>query len=172
MTTPAHDPARERALGGVYAFCAYFLWGFMPLYFLVLAPTGPWEVVSWRVLLSFVFCLLLLTVTRSWPKIIAIVRQPRLLLWTAAAGALIYINWQVFLIATLTGHVLESSLGYFINPIVTVLLAVLVQQDPVGQESGYSLMWLVLAVFAVIGTAAGIRSASVRPSTAPSPGSR
>lgn len=129
MTTPAHDPARERALGGVYAFCAYFLWGFMPLYFLVLAPTGPWEVVSWRVLLSFVFCLLLLTVTRSWPKIIAIIRQPRLLMWTAAAGALIYVNWQVFLIATLTGHVLESSLGYFINPIVTVLLAVLVLRE-------------------------------------------
>ncbi len=129
MTSPTHDPARERVLGGVYAFCAYFLWGFMPLYFLVLAPTGPWEVVSWRVTLSFVFCLLLLTVTRSWPKIIAIVRQPRLLLWTAAAGALIYVNWQVFLIATLTGHVLESSLGYFINPIVTVLLGVLVLRE-------------------------------------------
>lgn len=129
MTAPAADPARERLLGGVYAFSAYFLWGFMPLYFLVLAPTGPWEVVSWRVLLSFVFCLLLLTVTRSWPRILAIVRKPRLLLWTAVAGALIYVNWQVFLIATLTGHVLESSLGYFINPIVTVLLGVLVLRE-------------------------------------------
>lgn len=129
MTAPAADPARERLLGGVYAFSAYFLWGFMPLYFLVLAPTGPWEVVSWRVLLSFVFCLLLLTVTRSWPRILAIVRKPRLLLWTAVAGALIYVNWQVFLIATLTGHVLESSLGYFINPIVTVLLGVLVLHE-------------------------------------------
>ncbi|MCR2814092.1 EamA family transporter RarD [Microbacterium sp. zg.Y1090] len=128
-TAPAADPARERLLGGVYAFASYFLWGFMPLYFLVLAPTGPWEVVSWRVLLSFVFCLLLLTVTRSWPKIIAIVRRPRLLLWTAVAGALIYVNWQVFLIATLTGHVLEASLGYFINPIVTVLLGVLVLRE-------------------------------------------
>ena len=129
MTAPAADPARERLLGGVYAFSAYFLWGFMPLYFLVLAPTGPWEVVSWRVLLSFVFCLLLLTATRSWPRILAIVRKPRLLLWTAVAGALIYVNWQVFLIATLTGHVLESSLGYFINPIVTVLLGVLVLHE-------------------------------------------
>ncbi|WP_318244871.1 EamA family transporter RarD [Microbacterium pullorum] len=128
-TAPAADPARERLLGGAYAFTAYFLWGFMPLYFLVLAPTGPWEVVSWRVLLSFVFCLLLLSVTRSWPKILAIVRRPRLLLWTAVAGALIYVNWQVFLIATLTGHVLESSLGYFINPIVTVLLGVLVLHE-------------------------------------------
>jgi len=139
--TTAPDPARERVLGGVYAFCAYFLWGFMPLYFLVLAPTGPWEVVSWRVLLSFVFCLLLLTVTRAWPKIIAIVRRPRLLLWTAAAGALIYINWQVFLIATLTGHVLESSLGYFINPIVTVLLGVLVLRERLRVTQ-----WVALAV--------------------------
>ncbi|MCR2801880.1 EamA family transporter RarD [Microbacterium sp. zg-Y818] len=150
MTSPSHDPARERVLGGVYAFCAYFLWGFMPLYFLVLAPTGPWEVVSWRVTLSFVFCLLLLTVTRSWPKIIAIVRQPRLLLWTAAAGALIYVNWQVFLIATLTGHVLESSLGYFINPIVTVLLGVLVLRERLRVTQWVALGVAAAAVLVIV----------------------
>ena len=84
--------ARERTLGGVYAFSAYLLWGFLPLYFLLLAPTGPWEIVAWRIVLSFVFCLLLLTVTRTWPKLMAIVRQPRLLGWTALAGVLIYVD--------------------------------------------------------------------------------
>ncbi|MCU4671234.1 EamA family transporter RarD [Microbacterium fluvii] len=123
------DPARERALGGVYAFTAYLLWGFLPLYFLLLAPTGPWEVVAWRVLLSVVFCALLLTVTRGWPALMKILRTPRLLVWTAVAGALIYVNWQVYLIGTLTGHVIETSLGYFINPIVTVLLGVVVLRE-------------------------------------------
>ena len=52
-------------------------------------------------------------------------RQPRLLMWTALAGGLIYMNWQVFIVAALTGHVIETSLGYFMNPIVTVLLGVL-----------------------------------------------
>ncbi|MDL5352402.1 EamA family transporter RarD [Microbacterium sp. zg-YB36] len=150
MTAAAADPARERMLGGVYAFIAYFLWGFMPLYFLLLAPTGPWEVVSWRVLLSLVFCLLLLSVTRSWPKILAIIRRPRLLLWTAVAGALIYVNWQVFLIATLTGHVLESSLGYFVNPIVTVLLGVLVLRERLRVTQWVAIGIAVAAVLVIV----------------------
>ncbi|MEH3090285.1 MAG: EamA family transporter RarD [Microbacterium arborescens] len=123
------DPARERSLGGVYAFSAYVLWGFMPLYFLTLAPMGPFEVVSWRILFSLAFCAILLTVLRAWGKLFAILRTPRLVLWTIVAGLLIYVNWQVFLISTLTGHVIEGSLGYFINPIVTVLLGVLVLKE-------------------------------------------
>lgn len=126
--TPA-DSAREQRLGGVYAFIAYVMWGFLPLYFLLLAPTSAWEVVAWRILLSLGFCAILLALTRTWPKLTAILRQRRLVLWTILAGALIYVNWQVFLFATLTGHIVESSLGYFINPIVTVLLGVLVLRE-------------------------------------------
>ena len=60
------DAARERRLGGIYAFTAYLIWGFLPLYFLLLAPTGPWEIVAWRILLSLGFCAILLTVMRGW----------------------------------------------------------------------------------------------------------
>ena len=123
------DPARERALGGIYAFAAYFLWGFMPLYFLLLRPIGPFELVAWRILLSLAFCVILLTVLRGWGRLLTIVRQPRLLMWTALAGGLIYINWQVFIVAALTGHIIETSLGYFMNPIVTVLLGVLLLRE-------------------------------------------
>lgn len=123
------DAAREETIGAGYGFLAYFLWGFMPLYFVLLTPTGPWEVVGWRVVLSLVFCILLLTVTRTWSKLRAVVRSRRLVLLTMLAGLLVYINWQVFLISTLTGHVVEGSLGYFINPIVTVLLGVLVLKE-------------------------------------------
>ncbi len=121
--------AREQSLGGVFVFTAYVLWGFMPLYFVSLAPTTPWEVVGWRVLLSLVFCAVLLAVTRGWARMRAILRDRRLLLWTLVAGFLIYVNWQVFLIGTLTGHVVETSLGYFINPIATVLLGVIVLHE-------------------------------------------
>ncbi|WP_336630960.1 MULTISPECIES: EamA family transporter RarD [unclassified Microbacterium] len=141
---------REETLGGVYAFVAYFLWGFMPLYFLTLAPTGPWEVVAWRILFSLVFCALLLTVTRSWPKLFAILRNRRLVLWTIAAGALIYVNWQVFLISTLTGHVIEGSLGYFINPIVTVLLGVLVLGERLRRAQWVAIGISALAVGVII----------------------
>ncbi|MFB8894174.1 EamA family transporter RarD [Microbacterium plantarum] len=138
------DPARERSLGGIYAFSAYVLWGFMPLYFLTLAPMGPFEVVSWRILFSLVFCAILLTVLGAWGKLIAILRTPRLVLWTIVAGLLIYVNWQVFLISTLTGHVIEGSLGYFINPIVTVLLGVLVLKERLRVAQ-----WVAIGIAAV-----------------------
>lgn len=147
--TPS-DPARERALGGVYAFIAYVLWGFLPLYFLLLAPSGPWEVVAWRILLSLAFCAVLLTATRTWPKLVAILRNRRLVGWTMLAGALIYINWQVFLIATLTGHIVESSLGYFINPIVTVLLGVLVLHERLRTTQWVALGIAGIAVLVIV----------------------
>lgn len=147
---PASDPARERSLGVVYTFAAYLIWGFLPLYFLQLAPTGPWEVVAWRVLLSFVFCLVLLAVTRSWRRFRAIVRQRRLLLLTLLAGLLIYVNWQVFLVATLTGHVVETSLGYFINPLVTVLLAVLVLRERLRVTQWIALGVALAAVLVIV----------------------
>ena len=129
VAVAAAEPVRSHAVGGLYAFSAYLIWGFLPLYFVALAPTGPWEVVAWRIVLSLVFCGVLLTLTRTWPRLRAILRSPRLALWTVAAGVLIYVNWQVFVIATLTGHVIETSLGYFINPIFTVLLGVLILRE-------------------------------------------
>ncbi len=144
------ESAREETLGGVYAFCAYFLWGFMPLFFLVLTPTGPWEIVAWRILLSLGFCAILLTVTRTWAKLFAILRNRRLVFWTIVAGLLIYVNWQVFLIGTLTGHVIEGSLGYFINPIVTVLLGVLVLKERLRIAQWVAIGISVLAVIVII----------------------
>jgi chloramphenicol-sensitive protein RarD len=144
------DPAREQTLGGIYVFVAYVLWGFLPLYFVSLAPTSPWEVVAWRIVLSLVFCALLLTVTRTWRKFGAILRDRRLVFWTIVAGVLIYINWQVFLIGTLTGHVIEGSLGYFINPIFTVLLGVLVLGERLRVAQWVSIGISVLAVIVIV----------------------
>ncbi|WP_193509464.1 EamA family transporter RarD [Cryobacterium sp. BB736] len=115
--------------GALYAVGAYGLWGVLPIYFVLLLPTGPIEVVGWRIIFSLVFCAVLLTVTRAWRALIAIVRQPRLFFTLGLAGLLIVINWQVYVYATLNGQVIETSLGYFINPIVTVLLGVLLLRE-------------------------------------------
>ena len=80
-------------------------------------------------LFSFVFCLVVITALRRWDKILAIVRQTRLFLTLGVAGMLIFINWQVYVLAVLAGHVTEAALGYFINPIVTVLLGVLLLRE-------------------------------------------
>lgn len=142
--------ARTRAAGVAYAGGAYVLWGVLPLYFLLLVPTGPWEIVAARVLFSFVFCVLLLTFTRGWRRILAIVRQPRLLGWTALAGVLIYVNWQVFLIGTLSDRVVETALGYFINPITTVLLGVFVLHERIRRLQWVAIGIAALAVVVII----------------------
>lgn len=142
--SPDPSTRETRTAGAAYAGGAYLLWGVLPLYFLLLVPTGPWEVVAWRVLLSFVFCLVLLTITRGWGAFLVIVRQPMLLGWTALAGLLIYINWQVFLIGTLSDRIVETSLGYFINPITTVLLGVFVLRERIRR-----LQWAAILIAAV-----------------------
>lgn len=143
-------PADQTALGGLFAFLAYLMWGFLPLYFLALAPTGPWELVAWRIVLSLGFCALLLAVTRSWRRLWAVMRDRRLLLWTVVAGLLIYANWQIFLVATLSGHVIETSLGYFINPIVTVLLGVLVLRERLRVSQWLAIGLSALAVIVIL----------------------
>jgi chloramphenicol-sensitive protein RarD len=124
--TPEQHPVRT---GLLQAVGAYLLWGAMPLYFLAMAPAGPFEIVGWRIVFSLAFCAVLLTVTRSWPRLVAVARRPRTVLLLGLAGALIYVNWQVYVIATTSGRVVDAALGYFINPIVTVLLGVLVLHE-------------------------------------------
>jgi chloramphenicol-sensitive protein RarD len=147
---PAGAGSREALVGGAYAFGAYLLWGLFPIYFLALAPSGPWEVVSWRIVLSLVFCALAVTVVRGWRRLAGIVRQGRLLGLTALAGVLIFVNWTVYLIATLTGHVIEASLGYFINPIVTVLLGVLVLRERLRAAQWTAIGIAVVAVVVIV----------------------
>lgn len=140
--------ARDRSFGSGLAFAvaAYVLWGFLPLYFIQLAAASPWEIVAFRILLALAFCLILLTVTRSWGRFLALARQPRVLGIMTLAGILIYINWQVYILAVVSGHVVEGALGYFINPLVTVLLGVIFLRERLRW-----LQWTALGVsFAAI----------------------
>ncbi|WP_307295188.1 EamA family transporter RarD [Microbacterium natoriense] len=148
MTSEA--TSATRTTGALYAIAAYLLWGLLPLYFLLLTPTGPWELVAWRVVLSLVFCVVLLTVTRGWKALGAIIRRPQLLALTALAGVLIYVNWQVFVIGTLNGHVVETSLGYFINPITTVLLGVFVLRERIRVAQWVAIGIAAIAVVVII----------------------
>ncbi|PPL19139.1 EamA family transporter [Microterricola pindariensis] len=116
--------AGTRRAGLIYAVSAYVLWGFLPIYFIALAPTGAFEVVAWRIVFSLVFCAILLAITRRYRLFLALLKRPRIAFTMAAAGVLIYVNWQTYVYGTLSGQVVEASLGYFINPIVTVFLGV------------------------------------------------
>lgn len=130
MTSPA-APAPEKLSrsGLLYAFGAYGLWGLFPLYFLTLEPATPFEVVGYRILFSLIFCMFLIAVSRKWRQLVVILKQRKLMLTLGVAAVLIYINWQVFILAVLSNQIVESSLGYFINPIVTVVLGVIVLRE-------------------------------------------
>lgn len=131
--TPARRaPATEVGIsrpGLIFGVLAYLVWGSLPAYFIALAPTGAFELVAMRIIFSLVFCVLIIVVTRAWRPLTALLREPRLLWILAAAAALIFINWQVYAWAALNGHVIEAALGYFINPIVTVFLGVVVLRE-------------------------------------------
>lgn len=141
----AAEPAGRLSPRGIwFGFGAYLLWGAMPLYFLAMAPASPFEIVAFRVIFSLVFCAILLTATRAWRGLAALVREPRVVWTMGLAGALIYVNWQVYVIATTTGHVIESALGYFINPLVTVLLGVFVLRERLRPAQ-----WVAMGISAV-----------------------
>ena len=133
--------ASHRRSGLVYAISAYVLWGFLPIYFIALAPANAFEIVAWRVVFSLVFCAILLTATRRWVPYSALLRNRRIVLTMGLAGALIYVNWQTYVLATVNGHVVEAALGYFINPIVTVFLGVVVQRERLRPAQ-----WVAVAV--------------------------
>ena len=139
-----------------FGLSAYLLWGAMPVYFLAMAPAGAFEIVGWRILFSLVFCALLLTVTRGWGLFRQVLRDRRTTFTFALGGALIYVNWTVYVLATVDGRVVDAALGYFINPIVTVLLGVLVLRERLR-----TWQWVAVGISALAVVVLGIQAGSL-----------
>lgn len=119
-----HDHAHARA-GLLLGLGAYLIWGVLPLYFKLLASLQPVEIVAHRVIWSLIFLAALAGLLRRWAGIRAALSQPRTLVMLLLSATLIGGNWLVYIWAVLNGHVLEGSLGYYLNPLVNVLLGTL-----------------------------------------------
>jgi chloramphenicol-sensitive protein RarD len=115
--------------GIAYATLAFVLWGVFPLYFKQIASVGPLEVVLHRSVWSLLFVLAVLAVLRRFGWVRALWDQPRRLAKFALSALLLSGNWLLYVYAVHSGQVVEASLGYFINPIVNVLLGVLVLHE-------------------------------------------
>ena len=118
-TRPAADPARAGLAFGLFA---YSLWGVLPIYFKQLAGVSPIDIVAHRIIWSLFFLLLLLAATRSWSQIHAALRHRRTLGLLLATSLLIAINWLLYVYAVTSGHILAGSLGYYLNPLMNILL--------------------------------------------------
>ncbi len=116
---PAHAHART---GMLYAALAYIAWGLFPLYFKRLSDVNALEVIAHRTVWSLVFVAVILAVLRRWTWLGPVLRSSRLLATCAVSALLLSSNWLVYVWAVQHGHVVEASLGYFINPLVNVML--------------------------------------------------
>ncbi|MCI4063789.1 EamA family transporter RarD [Micromonospora sp. R77] len=119
----------QTRLGYLYGLGAYLLWGFFPIYFKLLRPAGPMEILAHRVVWSVAFVALLLAALRNFGFLRALAHRPRTLAGIVGAAALIAVNWGVYIYGVNSDRVVETALGYFINPLVSVLLGVFVLRE-------------------------------------------
>ena len=133
---------------------AYLFWGVMPLYFKAIARVPAPEILAHRIVWSLVFLGVLATLLRRWPAIRAAATTPRLLITLTVTATLIGINWLVYIYAVVSGHVLEGSLGYYLNPLVNVLLGVVLLKERLTAAQVFA-TFLAAAGVAVLAAGAG-----------------
>lgn len=137
--------------GMLYAASAFFCWGLFPLYFKILHEIPSLQILVHRVFWSLLFLLLVLTVLNRWTWLGPVLRQKKVLLGFAASALLLSGNWFVYIWAVNNGRVIDSSLGYFINPLVNVMLGFLILKERLrrGQWAAIALaalgvLWLTI----------------------------
>ncbi|MFE4204262.1 EamA family transporter RarD [Streptomyces goshikiensis] len=116
----------EQRTGSLYGFGAYGMWGLVPLFWPLLKPSGAIEILAHRMVWSLAVVGVALLAMRRWGWIRELLRQPRKLALTTLAASVISVNWGLYIWAVNNGAVVEASLGYFINPLVTIAIGVLV----------------------------------------------
>lgn len=119
----------QSTIGVVYACVSYVLWGGLPLFFIVYTGIHQMDLLVWRIIFSLVVCLVVVAFTCGFPALRQAMANRRDHLILGIAGILISINWGTYIIAATTGRVLEASLGYFINPLATIVLGIVVLRE-------------------------------------------
>jgi chloramphenicol-sensitive protein RarD len=140
------DTRSEAGKGLWYGFAAYGIWGLFPLYWPLLKPSSATEILADRMIWSLVAAVAILAVKRHWGWLRPLLKQPRRLALSALAATVIAVNWGVYIWAVNAGHVVETSLGYFINPLVTIAFGVLLLGEKLRRTQWIAVGIGVLAV--------------------------
>jgi chloramphenicol-sensitive protein RarD len=127
--------------GALYALGCYIAWGFLPIYWKALSTLSGLEITAHRVIWACVVAALLLTWQRNWHWLAQVIKRPRVLLTFLASACLIFVNWMIYIYAVNADHLVESSLGYFINPLVNVLLGIIFLRERPRQWQ-----WVAIAI--------------------------
>lgn len=144
MQTPPSTAQDDIRRGIIYGILAYGWWGIMPIYFRALDPAGAMEILAQRILWSAVFCLMYLAWRKDFGWIANLLRLPSKVLLIIVASHILAANWGTYIYSVSVGNVLEASLGYFINPLMTVLVGVIVLGERLSR-----LQWVAIGLGAI-----------------------
>jgi chloramphenicol-sensitive protein RarD len=139
-------PQSATRAGLLYALSAYTVWGFIPVYFRVLAPVPPRTILCHRIVWSAVFMVVLIGFRQEWRPIRQALESRRNLLYLALGAVLVASNWLVFIYAVSTRQLLQASLGYFINPLLSIALGMLFLKEQLRRWQWLAVVIAVLAV--------------------------
>jgi len=132
------DEARTALIAGMGC---YVIWGVLPLYFHLLSMlgVGSWEMIAHRTLWAAPWALLIVMLSRQGGQVMAVLRQPKTLLILACSTAAIFINWSIYVFAVNSGHVIETSLGYYINPLMNMAAGALLFRERISREGAIAI---------------------------------
>ena len=144
-------PRSPQTSGLLYALSAYLAWGLSPIYFKALRPTGPLEILSWRVVASVALLGIMTVVMGRGAEVARSLSDRRRALTFVATTLLISCNWVLYIWSVNSGHLLEASMGYFMNPLVTILLGVVFLKEGLDRRQKFAVglaavgvVWLVV----------------------------
>lgn len=146
----------QTRLGIAMGLGAYVIWGLLPLFIRALHPLPVADILAHRIIWSLAILLVLATIMRRWAAIRTTLRTPRYLLALFASTLLIASNWMIYVYSVNSGHTLQASLGYFINPLVNVLLGVVVLRERIGKPETVAILLAAAGVVALAVQQGGI----------------
>ena len=130
--------ANEQRKGGIFACLAFLMWGLAPIYFKQIQHVSAFEILTHRVLWSVVFLILVVSVLKYWDRVKRIVVQPKIILMLVLTSSILGFNWGLFIWAVNNNHMLDASLGYYINPLLNVLLGMLFLGERLRKWQGFA----------------------------------
>jgi chloramphenicol-sensitive protein RarD len=134
----------EYSLGLLFGFSSYIMWGLFPLYWPLLEPANPLEIVSHRAVWTLVFCLIVLALSKQIRTTLSVMKNPKTMAALLLSTILVSINWITYIWAVNHGHVVEAALGYYINPLIIIAFGVILLREKMRP-----LQWVAVAIAAV-----------------------
>ena len=134
----------EYSLGLLFGFSSYIIWGLFPLYWPLLEPANPLEIVSHRAVWTLVFCLIVLALSKQIRTTLVVMKNPKTMAALLLSTILVSINWITYIWAVNNGHVVEAALGYYINPLIIIAFGVILLREKMRP-----LQWLAVGIAAV-----------------------